>query len=224
MGKLVARRIIAAFGVTLGITLFFGAIVPMVAYGFSDGIESAMLLAIFPMLTLLMPGIFVIYSGVQLWRKLSLENVKPIIGFTSFLAVFILSAWADKVIEQAIGESVSLFVCALFAMPLYVIAMRFIIGYFFGRKPAIHELVGRGALILLAWLLWFSLSPLFWKGGFWNLEDSFLSLLIPAAISYGAYCLAYAWLVPREEREKMESSRFARRRKIRVSTLADLEK
>ena len=189
------RKAIAGVSMLLGVGwLLISVILPIFRVAFRGGIH----FPIFIMLPLMaIPGVIATYYGFRLYREMSESSVKMIIGDIAFIAAVSgshhLSARFHSFLPEIIQSSLFLFLGSLVAVWAYLLITRVLLIILIGEQRRLQDLLGKGTLILLAWLLWKVLSHASHE---YLPEDWYAcQLFIPLIAVYGSYKLAVHYLI-----------------------------
>ncbi|MCB1203422.1 MAG: hypothetical protein KDN18_04120 [Verrucomicrobiae bacterium] len=194
------RRLLGGFATLLGAWWTWSTIVPPITRIWSDGFESfdvVFLLTIVPLMAI--PGILSVVFGVRLFHEMQESSLRWVIGVFAIFFAFFLSSRASEALPSLLPDRLEstafLLVASLIAVVAYLFAIRLLIRHFTQEDRRFSLLLGRGALILIAWQVWLLLSGIFKeyspiKEGYTHVPEEpwgILGLVIPIAIAYGLY-------------------------------------
>ncbi|MCP5533278.1 MAG: hypothetical protein H7A49_05010 [Akkermansiaceae bacterium] len=118
----------------------------------------------FGLLKVLAFGTVLIIAGIRLYRALNPSMLKVLVGIVAFIATIWMAIGLDKVPSGGVSEDLrsaaALFLSCLLTIPLYGVAVRFLLPWIGGEKPAFRSLYGKGTALLVAILLWNMLNEL----------------------------------------------------------------
>ncbi|MEO5914587.1 MAG: hypothetical protein ABIS50_10170 [Luteolibacter sp.] len=198
----ILRKIAAIVLILLSIAWIWGAAAPIRYFLVGDREVSVFILAVVPLLIL--PGALGIFFGIGLYREMSEEAVKGIVGLAAVLGALKISTTLTAVFPRLLPDKVAmplyLLVGTLIVIPTYVWLVGKLLEMSGHGKPRLSDLLGRGALLLVAWQLFLVLSevireyaPLMEGEKYLHEEPwDLLGLLIPIAVAYGFYHITAA--------------------------------
>ncbi len=200
MNPTLTSRIIGTLGILFGAWWTWSSVVPPVIGIFSDDRDSSdifFLLTIVPMMAI--PGVLAIIFGIRLIREMKESSLKWVIGVFAVYFTFFLTHHASNLFPSLLPEIVQrsayLFVASFIAIGTYLFAIQLLIRLLIQEKRTFKSLIGRGTLLLVAYLIWNLLSDLFreyapTKAGYEHVHEEpwdILSLIIPILAAYGFY-------------------------------------
>lgn len=195
------RKSIAGVVVLLGLLWFGGAvIVPAIKTisGEKPGISSLFLVFMLPLMAT--PGILLTYFGVSLFRRMSEESLRWVIGTIAVLGVFLidsrLSLAFPTLVPKRIESPMGLFLGTSVMVPIYLLVVSKLLPVLGAERKSMRELLSRGILILMAWELWMALSSIRFECFSSDSVYSFPGLLISIIVPYALYKIAAARLLP----------------------------
>lgn len=198
------RKAIAAAAVLLGLLWFMGAVVYPASQILSGTKESPGIVMILTLLPLMgLPAFLLIYLGASLFREMTEESLKWVVGTLAVFGAVSISARLQlafpALLPTRVELSLGMFLGACVAVWLYLLVVRRLLPILGGEKKSMRSFLGRGILVLLAWLLWFFLSA--WAEEYRRLADGYelVVFLVPMAVAYGSYRIAAASLLPSRE-------------------------
>ncbi|MCB1130921.1 MAG: hypothetical protein KDN05_07300 [Verrucomicrobiae bacterium] len=113
---------------------------------------------IFGLLKILAFGTVLIIAGIRLYRALDPSMLKALMCIVAFIATIWMAIGLDKVpsggLSDDLRSAAALFLASLLTIPLYGVAVRFLLPWIGGEKPAFRSLYGKGTALLVAILLW----------------------------------------------------------------------
>ncbi|MEO5713314.1 MAG: hypothetical protein ABIT37_07480 [Luteolibacter sp.] len=188
----------------LGLLWFGGAvIVPAIKAisGEKPDISPIFLVIILPLMAT--PGILLIYFGASLFRRMSEESLKRVIGTIAAVgAISIFSRLSlafPGLVPKRTAPALGLFLGTCVIVPLYLLVMRSLLPVLGAERKGVRELLSRGVLILMAWELGNLLLSITFECFPPDISYSFPGLLISIIVPYICYRIAAARLLPAKE-------------------------
>ncbi len=194
------RKIIGGLGALLGAWWTWTVVVPPITRIWSGGRESfdiVFLLTIVPLMAI--PGVLAAVFGVRLFQEMRESFLKWVVGVFAVFFAFFLSSRASEAFPSFLPDrlegSAYLFVASLIAVVSYLFSLRFLIRHLTQEDRLFSSLLGRSALVLMAWQVWLLLSRIFeeyspTKEGYTHVPEEpwgILGLVVPIAVAYGLY-------------------------------------
>lgn len=189
-----------------GLTMVLGSALVVMAFfpvkQFFSGEKEWMdyLITLIAVTLLVIPGALVILGGYQFLRQVNLPNLKVLVGVYSAIGTICISArlWDcfPEMLHQRIAFGFLNIGAAVFAILIYLLALRWLMSALGMRWNGCRSVLGKGAFTLLAWLLWLALSSAsheMLRGSF-ELHFGLLVLLGPISVAWGFHILAVNWL------------------------------
>lgn len=144
---------------------------------------------------MVIPGALVILGGYQFFREVNLPNLKVLVGvYAAFVSLFCFSKvedWYPDLWHQRMLTGGFFFGAALFAILIYLLALRWLVPATGMRWNGCRSVLGKGAFTLLAWLLFMALFPV---ARAVLPSTSLIVLLGPISVAWGFHMLAVKWL------------------------------
>lgn len=201
------RKAIGGLAVLAGVWWLCSAVYPLarrLSLNGVDGFDVGFLLV--PLLLMPIPGLLLVVSGANLFRKMSPSSLKWIVGvFCVFIAFYLaryLAAAFPVLLPVRLRESTLLFISNFFAIPAYILVVRWLLRHLTNEAPPCHALLSRWVLMVMAWQLMLGMTETFrefspTKEGYPNVPQEpwgILGLVVPIVIAYGAYRIVAAKL------------------------------
>lgn len=164
------------------------------------GAVGAVLLA----LLFLIPGYCAVLHGFRLFQEMRISSTRWVVGLLSTGAAFLAGAALSKlpldfptIFPQRIQSMAFLLGISFLALVFYMVSLRVLFPRLGAPQPKLSSLISRGALVVLAWELWFVLNAVTdeYFGRPKATEPHYLlwellTFMAPIAIAYGAFRLA----------------------------------
>jgi hypothetical protein len=199
----------AAFGILWLLAVLASAIHRFIANELKP-LDNIFLLAVVPMMAI--PGVLAIFFGIKLYRTISLSSLKWVTGiFATFGALWIssgLSSLFKEFIPNRIQSGLFLLVGIFVVVPIYLIVVRHLSRRLGMGRLKVADLMGKGALALIAWQLWMVLFAVLQEyspkeKGYTSIAKEpwgMIELFVPILVSYTVYRVAVArWFSPQAE-------------------------
>ncbi len=162
-------------------------------------------LTIIPMM--LIPGVLALIFGIRLFRSMSIEALKWVVGIFVTFGAFYLSSTLQGILPSILPDRIAsnafLFASGLIALPFYLYVLRFILPHVDSSEDCSSASIGKGVLVLLAWILWMLLSAIFHE--YSPIEEGYthvprepwglLGLFVPIIVAYSSYRVAASLLL-----------------------------
>lgn len=181
-----------------GIVLL-GTVVASLLLNLSQGEDLLSTLAKLPYLLLIcLPGVVLLLCGVQLYREMSVEAFKWVLGFLVLSGMIMLASlpfdFRPEILPERLYENASFFIFCCLSVMIYLCLLRWGLPHLDPHATAAQASLGKGVLVLLAVLLWMLLSEIFrvyapkeegyeyvprWP---WGLVGFVVSLVIPCVL------------------------------------------
>lgn len=198
-GKL--AKAIGGLTMVLGCVLVVMAFFPLKRF-FSGEMEWMDYLITLLIVTLIViPGALVALCGYQFLREVNLPNLKVLAGvYSAFGTLSVFARISDgypDVWHQGIATGFFILAQAVFAILIYLLALRWLVPATGMKWNGYRSVLGKGAFTLLAWLLWQALFACAREvfpitgGAPWN---DLIVLLGPISVAWGFHILAVNWL------------------------------
>lgn len=157
------RKAIGGAAILLGLLIFGAGVIPVIIHFISS--EKELFDYLFPLMAVTLfgtLGIVTARAGYQLFRELSEDSLKSVVGIFMLIGALwisprILSAFAIELPER-IKDGPCMSLGMLIVVPLYLFVVSRLLPFLGGEKKSMRDLLGRGILTLMAWLLWMILS------------------------------------------------------------------
>lgn len=189
-----------------GLTMVLGSVLIVMAFfpmkRFFAGEKEWMdcLVTLVVVTLMVVPGCLVVLGGYQFLREVNLPNLKVLAGVYSAIGAIWLSArlvdWIPEMGRQRIAFGFLNLGTAVFAIWIYLLVLRWLIPALGLRWSGFRSVLGKGAFILLAWLLWMALSAVGHELSRRNLDDhlGFIPFFVPILLAWVFYKIAVKWL------------------------------
>ncbi|MEO8616321.1 MAG: hypothetical protein ABI600_14340 [Luteolibacter sp.] len=201
MNSTAIRKSIGGVAVLLGLLLFGGLVIFPAIKAISDeneGFSGMFLVITLPLMAT--PGILLTYFGVSLFRRMSEESLRAVIGTIAVLGVFFISSRLSLafpgLVPKRIEPPLGVFLGTWVMVPLYLLVMRSLLPALGAECKSMRELLSRGVLNLMAWVLWTLLSSITFECIPINSDYSFPGMVLSFIVPYFIYRIAAARLLP----------------------------
>jgi hypothetical protein len=184
-----------------GLTMVLGSALVLMAFfpvkQFLSGNKEWMdyLITLIAVTVMVIPGTLVILGGYQFYREVNLPNLKVLVGvYSAFGSLFCFSKvsdWYPDVWQQKMLTGGFIFGIAVFAIMIYLLALRWLVPATGMKWNGCRSVLGKGAFTLLAWLLFLALFPIAREV---LPSVGLIVLLGPISVAWGLHILAVKWL------------------------------
>lgn len=206
MKSIIIQKTIGGIAAVLGICWIGAMALPLYRLNWDFNSDFS-----FVLLLMLIPGILAVVYGIRLFRTMSVESVKWLIGIFVFLGVFwsltTLKNIFPDFLPQRIASGATFFAASFITLPLYVAVLKYILPHLGYRWSGASDVIGRGTLIFISWTLWSLLFTAFHQYALMKESAGELWVLaIPILISYVFYRMMAFFLLKKTQDERMQTT------------------